>query len=986
MPRGALYLLFTASGFAGLIYESIWTQYLKLFLGHAAYAQSLVLVVFMGGMAAGAAWCGRRSARMTNPLMAYAAVEAVVGIAALVFHPVFVAVTDSSYDRLLPALGSEWLALGAKLATSCLLILPQSVLLGATFPLMSAALVRAAPRAAGESLAMLYFANSFGAAAGVLTSGFLLVAAFGLPGTLRVAGAMNLAIAIIVFLLARPLDDEPVPAQRSVVRGVPLLLAVAFFTGLASFVYEVSWIRMLSLVLGASTHSFELMLAAFIFGLALGGLAVRRHIDAAREPVRLLARVQIAMALAALATLPLYDTTFSLMESLMHALAKNEMGYRLFNASGALIAGLIMLPATFCAGMTLPLITAALLRRGRGEAAIGQTYAANTLGAIAGVLFAVHAGLPILGLKGTLIAGALVDAVLGFALLAFLSEGFGLAAAGCATAFVAVALGVELDANKMTAGVFRHGDLASSLDATVLFKRDGKTATVHLVKYPEATSLRTNGKSDGSINMDPAGERGSDEITMVLTGALPLALKPDAKSIAVIGIGTGLTMHTVLESLDVERVDTIEIEPAMAEAARGFAPRNSGAFADPRGRIVFDDAKSFFSTHARRYDIVISEPSNPWVSGVSSLFTREFYRRVRPHLNPGGLLVQWFQLYEIDAALVSTVLGALGAEFPHYAIYAASDSDFLILASDAPLPARAQARVFEQPGLAKELWTIHVLNVGDLDARYVGNRATLEPLFASYGLPANSDYFPVLDLNAARERFMDKSGAELAALGSLGVPVLELLEPSRPARPPNPLFRGASDFARLDHTRLAWYARNFLLDAPATEAEPAITRALQKDLELFKLRLFECREPREHDVWLHSALRVAQTVNPYLPPEDAVGVWRRVRASRCFSDLYDFQRAWMALFDAVAARDVQRMAELATALLDSQKDAGNEAREYLLEVAMAADIAAGRREDALKAWQAHGERERRKGDAVFRLLRCHARPQDCAREFAQAAR
>src|SRR5690242_16572815 len=159
MSRGALYLLFTASGFAGLIYESIWTSYLKLFLGHAAYAQSLVLVVFMGGMAAGAAWCSKRSARMANPLLAYAAVEALVGIAALVFHAVFVALTDWSYDSLLPALGNEWLALAAKLSVSCLIILPQSVLLGATFPLMSAGLVRSVPRQAGESLAMLYFTN-----------------------------------------------------------------------------------------------------------------------------------------------------------------------------------------------------------------------------------------------------------------------------------------------------------------------------------------------------------------------------------------------------------------------------------------------------------------------------------------------------------------------------------------------------------------------------------------------------------------------------------------------------------------------------------------------------------------------------------------------------------------------------------------------------------------------------------------------------------
>ncbi|MBV9192290.1 MAG: hypothetical protein JOZ85_17560, partial [Betaproteobacteria bacterium] len=395
---------------------------------------------------------------------------------------------------------------------------------------------------------------------------------------------------------------------------------------------------------------------------------------------------------------------------------------------------------------------------------------------------------------------------------------------------------------------------------------------------------------------------------------------------------------------------------------------------------------SFFSTERRHYDVVISEPSNPWVSGVSSLFTREFYRRVRPHLNPGGLLVQWFQLYEIDSSLVSTVLNALGAEFPHYAIYAASDHDFLILASDAPLPAQADARVFEQPGLAKELWTIHVLNAGDIDARYVGNRATLEPLFASYGMPVNSDFYPVLDLNAARERFMDMNAAELAALGSLGVPVLELLEPSRPRRAPNPLFSGAGDFARLDHTRLAWYARNFLLDGPTSEAEPVTTRALQKDLELFKLRVIECREPRDNDVWLHSALQVAKTINPYLSSDDAVPVWARVQAGRCYPGLYDFQRGWILLFRAVAARDARRIADLATALLDSQRDAGIDARDYLLQAAMAADIALGRRDAALKAWQMHGERSRKKGEAAFRLLRCHARSEDCAADFAQAAR
>src|SRR5688572_31609862 len=282
----------------------------------------------------------------------------------------------------------------------------------------------------------------------------------------------------------------------------------------------------------------------------------------------------------------------------------------------------------------------------------------------------------------------------------------------------------------------------------------------------------------------------------------------------------------------------------MAEASRGFMPRNSAAFADPRGAIFIDDAKSFFSTRNRSYDLIISEPSNPWVSGVSSLFTREFYRRIRNHLNPGGLLVQWIQLYEMDASLVATVLGALGAEFAHYAVFAPSDHDLLIMAGDTPIPLPAQARVFDDPGLFKELATVHVLNAGDLDARYLGSRATLEPLFASYGMPANSDYAPVLDLNAARHRFMEKSATDVVALLNADLPLLELLEPGRSRRAINPLLKGAYAFERVENTRLAWYARDFLLRPRAPLAEE-VPRELQKDLELVKVRLIECREPFE---------------------------------------------------------------------------------------------------------------------------------------------
>src|SRR5438093_2016742 len=884
MPRCAFYGLFIVSGFAGLIYESIWAQYLKLFLGHAAYAQSLVLAVFMGGMAVGAAAAGRFSERLVNPLLVYARVEAMIGLLALAFHSWFVALTDWSYAWLLPSLGNEALVLAGKLGVSCLLILPQSVLLGMTFPLMSAGLARAQPRAPGESIAMLYFTNSLGAAAGVLASGFVLIAWAGLPGTLRTAGSLNLLIAATVWLLAQPAHHAPLRSARSGAGGAGPVLAVAFFTGLASFVYEIGWIRMLSLVLGASTHSFELMLSTFILGLALGGLAVRRRVDASPAPERLLGWVQIAMGLLALATLPVYDFTFSLMEALMKGLARSSTGYLLFNASGQAIAALVMLPATFCAGMTLPLLTGALLRRGAGEAAIGKVYAANTLGAIAGVVLAVHVGLPLLGLKGTLLLGSLIDAALGLALLRVFEVGkrVAFATVACAVLFLAAVLAVRLDANKMTAGVFRHGELAASRDARILFNKDGKTATVHLVKYPEATSLRTNGKSDGSINLDRAGVRGTDEITMVLTAALPLALKPELKSAAVIGIGTGLTTHTLLQSLGIERVDTVEIEAAMAEASRGFMPRNSGAFADPRGSIVIDDAKTFFAAHDRRYDLIVSEPSNPWVSGVSSLFTREFYRRIRTHLEPGGLLAQW------------------------------------------------------------------------------------------------------VDLNAARQRFMEKSAADVVALLNAQVPLLELLEPSRSRRPINPLFQGAYAFERVENTRLAWYARNFLVSPRAPQPE-AVPTPLQKDLELIKLRLLECRAPREHDVWLHSALRVATAMNPYLAPDDAAVVWKEIAAGRCFASLQEFQRRWIALFGAVALRDAARMGELGESLLATQTELRSEAREYLLMAAMAGSIAARKKPRALELWSEHAAQLSRVASSpAFRLLRCHAEPaggEACAAAF-----
>ncbi|MEO5569141.1 MAG: fused MFS/spermidine synthase, partial [Gemmatimonadaceae bacterium] len=381
----ALALLFVLSGAAGLIYESVWARYISLLVGHSAYAQVIVLVIFLGGMAIGSIVVGKWSDRIRSPLLWYAIVEAIIAIIAVGFHGAFVAVTDMAYESWLPSLSPGAAVTSATWILAALLILPQSILLGATFPLMTAGALRRRPKGTGASIGLLYFANSFGAAIGALVSGFTLVASFGLDGTLRAAAVLNFIVAAgVIAGFVRPgrdglgrkqtPDSTKAEGWRTLTRAERVLLAVSFATAFSSFLYEIAWTRMLSMVNGSATHSFELMLSAFIFGLAVGALWISRYADASDDPMRLLARLQWAMGLAAIATLPLYLWSFDWTASLLGAIRDTESGYKLYSVARYAISLSIMLPATFFAGTTLPLITKILLGSGSGERVIGAVY------------------------------------------------------------------------------------------------------------------------------------------------------------------------------------------------------------------------------------------------------------------------------------------------------------------------------------------------------------------------------------------------------------------------------------------------------------------------------------------------------------------------------------------------------------------------------------------------------------------------------------
>ena len=304
-------MLFALSGFAGLIYESIWSHYLKLFLGHASYAQVLVLVIFMGGMAIGSAIASRVGGRVGNLLLWYGVVELVIGLFGVGFHHLFATVHHMVFAHIFPHQSAPLLVNLTKWTFGALLILPQSILLGATFTLFTAGVTRHYPENSGQIVATLYFVNSFGAALGILVNSFILIPRLGLPGSVLTAGLTNIILGIVVYVVVKR-QSYSVNQRGSVAtsvenRGLEYgLLAVAALTGMASFLYEVGWIRMLSMVLGGSTHSFEVMLSAFIFGLALGGLWIRSRIGRLKNPILTLGVIQLVMASLAMNYLEIF--------------------------------------------------------------------------------------------------------------------------------------------------------------------------------------------------------------------------------------------------------------------------------------------------------------------------------------------------------------------------------------------------------------------------------------------------------------------------------------------------------------------------------------------------------------------------------------------------------------------------------------------------------------------------------------------------------
>jgi spermidine synthase len=968
IPRAVLAIsmaFFVTSGFAALIYQSVWSTYLGLVLGHAAYAQALVLSIFMGGMAIGS-WLSSRV--RTGPgrlILAYGVIELVIGLLGLLFHKEFLLLTDFSLNHVLPNTTSPTVALIWQWCSGAALVLPQSILLGMTFPILGAACLSRRDTSDSSVLGSLYFANSIGAAFGAMTATFLLMPSFGTPGSLKVAGALNVAIGLVAVMFSRfvesgkaeeaAIEATPVanpvtvePADRGLLKA---MLWAAVITGATSFVYEIAWVRMLNLAMGSTQHSFELMLSSFILGLALGGLAVRRWSRfGMKDVVRAAALAQVAMGVVSLLCLVVYARSFGYIEWLIAAARPGSEGYSLYLFGSAALSLVVVTPAAFFAGMTLPLMTAAVTSKGFGHDKIGKIYAANTLGAIIGVFVTIHLLVPLMGVRLSLVLAALVDVMLGVVLIRLYADTFSRSVYYACLAASVVAFGLAQTVGRVTpeqqaSGVFRGGAIrAASASDRVVYIRDGKTATISLRDGANGMrAIATNGKIDASVQMVAEAARTSDEVTMAMAASLPLASRNDIGKAAVIGFGSGLTTHTLLGAAAIKHVDTIEIEAEMVMAARAFGQFNERAYKDPRSNIVINDARTFFASGNKHYDLIVSEPSNPWVSGVASLFTIEFYDEVRRHLTPNGVLVQWVQAYELSDALLATMVSAVLENFTYVDVYLTNSSDLLLVARQTPEAFPARYDQLQGGAWLAELSRNGLASPDAYLSRKLADTDGLRAYVRIYNAQPHSDFFPVVSLKGPEARFRNETTRGMLSLADPILPLQQMAN-RRPEIEPSPeLYAGStrvySSVVRA-HERAAIIREAILTQniAGGTMYEhPEILGELPTLLNLSS----SCQSGAALKLWIDSLVNIASMSLPSLSPAQSKGLFTDAKWMQC-AEADSVQAQWMAFMSALSERDAVQIEQRGAALIRSSESVSSPgARQYLVLAVMLARLAQG---------------------------------------------
>lgn len=826
----AVSLLLFGSGLCALVYQTVWLREFRLIFGASTAATAAVLGIFMGGLGVGSLVLGGRAEKSKQPLRFYGNLEALIALTAAT-TPFLVDAVRHLYfalggsTTLGPTMGTV-----VRLALSAVVLGLPTLLMGGTLPAAARSVVRR-DDAARRGLAVLYGINTLGAVTGAVLSTFVALEAFGNRRTLWLACLINALVALIARRLASTFpvpDDEPqiesepsegVPSAPAPVASPSFVLAAAAIVGFAFLLMELVWGRMLSPLLGGSAFTFGLILAVALFGIGLGGAlyAVAGQRRGATLPA--FAWTCALEALAVAIPFALGDR-LAILAAHLHSLASVSFAAHVFG--WFIVTGIVVLPAAVIAGYQFPLLVALLGRGGHGVAKhTARAYALNTAGAIAGSLAGGFGLMPLLTAPGVWKLIVVVLMLLSVAaLLRQRSRGLGLSHVGAV--LIAVGATALLFALGPTA-VWRHSGIGVGRSELSTLSRNAMLERMHRIRFQmiweaegvessvgisasHGASFVINGKSDGNIRAD-AG-------TQVMGGLVGAALKPDIRSACVIGLGTGSTAGWLAAVPEIERVDVMELEPAILRMAKICEVANQHVLDNPKCHVLLGDARELLITSRQQYDLIFSEPSNPYRAGIAGLFTTEFYQTARTRLNSGGLFLQWVQSYEVEGDAIRMILATLAEVFPQVEVWSTQLGDLLLVAGTEPhvwnaeqLQARLQTEPFKTA--TSRIWGVD--SAEGFFAHFAAGSALARRIAELPDVGRNTD---------------DNTKLEFAFAHSVGhkdgFRFGEMIEAARMLGASRPNVRGVVDWARVSEEQLAMFTYEKTVVPLASAAPPEV--------------------------------------------------------------------------------------------------------------------------------------------------------------------
>jgi spermidine synthase len=757
---------FVFSGATGLIYEVLWARMLGLVFGATTLAVSTVLAAFMGGLALGSALAGRLAQRIRKPVSTYGWMEIGIAVYALLV-PFLFSWVDNLYALIWQQFQPDFFAFSVwRFLLSCLMLLLPTTLMGATLPVLAAALARRGSTA----VTRLYACNLVGAIVGTLAAGFVLLPSFGVRTTIFIAAAINLVVGVIAISLQRQ-PIEPASVESVVVardkNGFWLFAALA--SGFVTISTQVSWTRILTMVIGSSTYAFSIVVALFLIGLAGGAWFIGRKDRSAKLRGTLIV-VETVTAVSLFASLYVVNWLPLLLFNL---------GMKLHISSWAGLLGLqvlsamllVLVPALLM-GMVMPLVLAwAAVDPAQAVARVGRAYAINTIGAIAGAFLTGFVLIPKTSTKfAVLLSAAVCVVVAGFAYRPGATQRDPALKRSLAMGAVVMVLLImvvvkpRMNLTDLSLGVYdtlvrvlaqtrevtaeqTHNESAGSNVRQLLMYEEGPTATVSVRRDDDTISMAINGRTNASDSM-------FDMPTQVMLGQLPLFVAPRIEKGLIIGFATGITVGSMLQS-PIQSVTCIELEPGTINGSRFFQHVNNLPLDDPRTRLIIDDARTYLRVTPERFDIIVSEPSHPWVPGVANLFTQEFFELGKARLNEQGIFVQWVQIYQLSTESLRSVLATYQKVFPHVLMFRVGGlnkgKDLLLVGSNQPLNLDRLPERLADSRVQKELARVNLGSEADVRSWFVCDETRLGPAVA--GATINTDDNMHIETTVPREAF-----------------------------------------------------------------------------------------------------------------------------------------------------------------------------------------------------------------------------------------